>query len=200
MRSHSLHHSGRFQLIGSIVAQHESRCKCLTEGCTWRRSRRICGPGLQRSGQRLDVHDALSTTRQCPRCGDQRVDMCDQRLVQHVWQQQGQDAYHAIWLSDADMILEESFLQEFFTRWCSLFPTGPPIIAHPTIRDVRHGQSLHPKQWTFDADMWDTNENMCRRRNHDCWLARHALALRVAFVSQQAALFDATFLRWFWET
>ena len=90
--------------------------------------------------------------------------------------------YDFIWFLDGDISLAHVNLAGFMHRLlcpdpCGRLPSGPPLVAQPTIEPA--------------TQLWGLN--------HAYWNESLLLSVRTRFVEQQAPLFDGRFLRWLYD-
>ena len=107
------------------------------------------------------------------------VDQHDHGFIPKLWLwAQASDwvvQYDYVWFVDEDMSFVDFNYAEFWELHQSVFPTGPPLIAQPTIREST--------QWL-------------KIFNHDSWLTDIRAATSTS-LEQQAPLFDARVWLWF---
>lgn len=87
--------------------------------------------------------------------------------------------YDAVWMLDGDISLARLDLQALLRRWrcpgaCGKLPTGPAMIAQPTIEPAT-------QLWAF---------------NHEIWNQSLVESVRTRWIEQQVPLFDGAFVRW----
>ena len=124
------------------------------------------------------------------------------RAVVTAWNQQGTGRWDAVWLTDSDISFEDFHLGAFLERrWCAL-GGGVPLIVQPVIRQ-------NTQCWPYNHNSYAASTTP-RSQQHaeraagapppaqwEGWDA--ILMLRLGWVESQSVLFDASFLRWFYE-
>eukprot|EP00322_Chrysochromulina_rotalis_P024438 CAMPEP_0115851372 /NCGR_PEP_ID=MMETSP0287-20121206/12448_1 /TAXON_ID=412157 /ORGANISM="Chrysochromulina rotalis, Strain UIO044" /LENGTH=371 /DNA_ID=CAMNT_0003305403 /DNA_START=17 /DNA_END=1132 /DNA_ORIENTATION=+ len=115
------------------------------------------------------------------------------RAVTAAWDAVALDAWDAIWLSDSDISFAEFDLGSFLRQRACADPGGVPLIVQPTLR-----QST--QCWPFNHNSYHVPNNTGShlRGRWERW--ESILLLRLRWVESQSVLFDAAFLRWFYET